>query len=64
MGFAAVAPGMSVTGLCQICSDEQAQFSCDRCGSVVCQAHYDPSTGFCTECANEVRGGRGDAGPR
>jgi len=50
---------MSVTGLCQRCESE-ARFSCDRCGALVCQAHYDPSTGYCTDCAGEVRGGRGE----
>jgi hypothetical protein len=55
---------MSVTGLCQVCGSEQAQFSCDRCGAVVCQSHYDAASGFCTECAGEVRGGREQSGPR
>ncbi|GAA0286303.1 hypothetical protein GCM10009000_121830 [Halobacterium noricense] len=59
MGVGVERDDMSVTGLCQICESEQAQFSCDRCGALVCQAHYDPSTGYCTECAAEVRGGSG-----
>lgn len=54
---------MSVTGLCQTCGNAQAQFSCDRCGAVVCEQHYDAATGFCTECASEVRSGRGDGPP-
>ncbi|MFB6073337.1 MAG: hypothetical protein ABEJ88_10285 [Halobacterium sp.] len=52
---------MSVSGLCSICENAQARFTCDRCGAVVCQAHYDADTGFCTECAAEVRRGREDA---
>lgn len=61
---------MSVTGLCQICENAQAQFACDRCGRVVCDVHYDSGVGLCTECAQEVRGderGPGeweDTGPR
>jgi hypothetical protein len=66
---------MSVTGLCQLCERGQAQFACDRCGTVVCDDHYDSATGLCTECAQEVRGGGGaddthepgdwdDSGPR
>ena len=55
---------MSVSGVCQLCETGQAQFSCDRCGAIVCEAHYDSATGFCTECAAEVRGGPGDSGPR
>lgn len=65
---------MSVTGLCQICESAQAQFACDRCGSVVCDVHYDSELGLCSECAQDVRSKRveeesgpgewGDAGPR
>lgn len=55
---------MSITGVCQLCDSTGAQFGCDRCGAVVCQAHYDSQTGFCTECASEVRGGPGESGPR
>jgi len=53
---------MSVSGLCSVCGSGQAQFTCDRCGAVVCQEHYDAATGFCAECATEVRRGRGDTG--
>ncbi|GAA0311220.1 hypothetical protein GCM10009066_25640 [Halarchaeum salinum] len=53
---------MSVTGLCQICEAAEAQFACDRCGAVVCQAHYDPSLGLCEECAAEERRSRGERG--
>ncbi|GAD53744.1 hypothetical protein MBEHAL_2504 [Halarchaeum acidiphilum MH1-52-1] len=60
---------MSVTGLCQICESAEAQFACDRCGAVVCQAHYDPALGLCEECAAEERRSRngdesGFPGPR
>jgi len=55
---------MSVTGICQICESAEATFACDRCGRVVCDAHYDRETGLCTECARTAtkeeseRGGR------
>lgn len=61
---------MSVTGLCQLCESAQAQFACDRCGTVVCDVHYDSGLGLCTECAQEVRsteggpGEWGESGPR
>jgi len=60
---------MSVTGLCQICESAAAQFACERCGAVVCQAHYDPGLGLCEECAAEERrsrdeNGNGLPGPR
>jgi hypothetical protein len=42
---------MSVTGLCQICESAQANHSCPRCGRVVCETHYDPESGLCTEDA-------------
>ncbi|MFB6268546.1 MAG: hypothetical protein ABEH83_01285 [Halobacterium sp.] len=53
---------MSVSGVCQICERGDAQFACDRCGAVVCEAHYDAETGYCTECAAEARGGPGGPG--
>ncbi|WP_336036581.1 zinc finger HIT domain-containing protein [Halobacterium yunchengense] len=55
---------MSVSGLCQICERQRADYQCSRCGALVCEAHYDPETGYCTDCAAEVRAGRGDSGPR
>jgi len=58
---------MSVAGLCEICTDGRVDFTCPRCGSLVCDDHYDEETGLCVECAAEVseggqddRPGRGD----
>ncbi len=45
---------MSVEGLCSICEASTADFSCDRCGRLVCDTHYSSSTGFCTECHAET----------
>lgn len=46
--------GMSVTGLCDVCGRENIDHTCDRCGSLVCEKHYEPSVGYCVECAGEV----------
>lgn len=42
---------MSVTGLCQICSSEEAEESCQLCGQLVCERHYVEALGLCVECA-------------
>jgi hypothetical protein len=44
---------MSVSGLCEICQSADVEDGCDRCGRVVCADHYDPETGFCTDCLAE-----------
>lgn len=46
---------MSVSGLCEICGRGEVQWSCDRCGKLVCREHYDRESGLCVECASEVR---------
>lgn len=46
---------MSLETLCQICEAATAKHQCSRCGALVCEAHYDPKRGLCTECAKEVR---------
>jgi hypothetical protein len=50
---------MSVSGLCTVCGNGGAEYTCDRCGSLVCERHYEPSVGFCVECAGDVSGGPG-----
>ena len=47
---------MSVSGLCQICEVREAQFTCDNCGAVVCEDHYDEDTGLCADCVRLARG--------
>lgn len=49
---------MSVTGLCTVCGRESVEHTCDRCGGLVCDRHYDAATGYCIECAGEVGGGQ------
>jgi len=48
---------MSSSGLCSICGRAGAQHTCDRCGALVCERHYEASVGLCIECAGEVGGG-------
>ncbi|MFC7028587.1 hypothetical protein ACFQJ5_15120 [Halomicroarcula sp. GCM10025324] len=45
---------MSVSGLCAVCNHSDVEHTCDRCGSLVCDKHWDAETGFCVECASEV----------
>ncbi|AKH98279.1 hypothetical protein [Halanaeroarchaeum sulfurireducens] len=45
---------MSVEGLCQICESEPARHVCERCGTLVCDAHYDRQTGLCVDCARST----------
>ncbi|MXR51341.1 hypothetical protein GRX03_06940 [Halovenus sp. WSH3] len=44
---------MSVTGLCQICTNAEAEDSCRRCGKLVCDRHYERSVEQCVECTVE-----------
>lgn len=47
---------MSVTGLCQICTTEEAEESCRLCGKLVCERHYEESIGQCVECTADGGG--------
>jgi len=55
---------MSVSGLCEICESRQAEYGCDRCGTMTCELHFDQSRGVCATCARQmgdpVGGGRED----
>lgn len=44
---------MSVTGLCQICTTEEAEESCRLCGKLVCERHYEKSLEQCVECTGD-----------
>jgi hypothetical protein len=46
---------MSVSGGCELCATGEAAFGCDRCGKLVCDEHYNRDSGWCTECAAELR---------
>jgi hypothetical protein len=48
---------MSVEGLCSVCETRTARYSCDNCGALVCQEHYQESRGVCVQCAS-AGGGR------
>jgi len=52
---------MSVGGLCQICESAPAEHQCLRCGTLVCDTHYDAETGLCTDCAAADNGGESDS---
>ncbi|MES3516701.1 MAG: hypothetical protein PPP58_03445 [Natronomonas sp.] len=45
---------MSVAELCELCQTGTIEDGCDRCGRLVCETHYDESTGLCTDCAAEM----------
>ncbi|WP_226023293.1 hypothetical protein [Halomicrobium salinisoli] len=45
---------MSVTGLCEICEAPSVEHTCDRCGQLVCERHFDEDAGVCVECASEM----------
>lgn len=47
---------MSVSGLCELCQQHEVIDGCDRCGRLVCERHYDKSTGLCIDCLREVGG--------
>jgi hypothetical protein len=50
---------MSVAGFCEICQQPDVEFTCDRCGNLVCEDHFDASVGYCVQCAAELGGGGG-----
>ena len=47
---------MSVTGLCEVCQQPDVDHTCDRCGRLVCDRHFDDEVGFCVECSADVAG--------
>jgi hypothetical protein len=49
---------MSVEGLCEICERPDVEFTCDRCGKLVCDRHYDETRAACVVCVTEM--GEGD----
>lgn len=47
---------MSTAGPCEICLTGTVEYTCDRCGNLVCERHIDETTGFCSECATSMGG--------
>lgn len=45
---------MSVSGICEICASGEVEHSCDRCGKLVCDRHFDEEMDRCVECAAEL----------
>jgi ribosomal protein L37AE/L43A len=48
---------MSFQGVCQVCEAAPADHSCEQCGALVCEKHFDEGIGVCVQCASRVRGG-------
>lgn len=53
---------MSVTGLCQICEQNEAEHSCPNCGTLACEDHWDEETTLCAQCAATVQRSERDEG--
>lgn len=53
---------MSVAGLCEVCGVPGVEHTCERCGKLVCDRHFDDEVGLCVACASEL--GRPDRGRR
>ena len=49
---------MSLSGLCQICESNEAEYTCAQCGTPVCKEHYQRDKSLCTRCVE--RSGRDD----
>lgn len=47
---------MSFVGVCYICENAEGRYTCDQCGSLVCEVHYAEELGLCTQCATGVSG--------
>ena len=49
---------MSVSTPCEICTTNSAEHTCNRCGQLVCDEHFDETTGYCAECTVDATDGR------
>ncbi len=54
---------MSVSGLCEICDRPSVEHTCDRCGKLVCERHWDEDLGVCVQCAGQLEGDSGEPLP-
>ena len=57
-----LAAAMSVSSPCEICATGTVEHTCGRCGNLVCDDHFDETTGHCADCAVET-GDRPDTIP-
>lgn len=48
---------MSVSGLCDVCGQPDVEHTCNRCGRLVCERHYNTELGVCVDCVSEIDGG-------
>lgn len=46
--------------MCTVCDAADADRLCDRCGSLVCDDHFDDEVGYCVACAAELGSGPAD----
>jgi len=46
---------MSTVGVCQVCESAEATHTCESCGSLVCEKHYDDAAGVCQQCLGGAR---------
>lgn len=53
---------MSITGVCQVCESAEGRHSCEQCGALVCDTHFERVEGLCSQCAR--RHDHGEAGAR
>ena len=54
---------MSVSAACEICANAEVRHTCNRCGTLVCNRHFDEDTGYCVECAAELGKANGEHVP-
>lgn len=52
---------MSFSGVCHVCEAAEGRHTCDKCGALVCDDHYDTEQALCTRCVAAL-GGRADLG--
>ena len=48
---------MSVSSRCHICDHGDVEHTCDRCGNLVCDTHFEKVYGVCVECVADVGDG-------
>jgi hypothetical protein len=45
---------MSAAGLCEVCNQPDVDHTCDRCGQLVCDRHFDEEQGACIKCVADL----------
>ena len=47
---------MSFSGVCHVCEAAEGRNTCEQCGALACDEHYDPELGACSQCAASLGG--------